>query len=284
MRASLSMFSRWTSESGVSRTTSASLRRSFNTTSAVRCAHLLMIRWDSTSLALSASSMRTPKMAPVEPVMPMMRRRIQVLRGRAAAVHSKRTKIGFMQARPFPFDLAWRARRKARSRLEQMAEPLQRDAALFRRRQIHLRELVAPMPGPTGVDDRPAVGVVADRLALGLDARIERSRPGIADDVDRARRIRAREERPDELLKIGHVDVVVDHDHIAPAIGADMAHGGDMAGLLGMAGIALIHRHGQEQPRIADLVRPDRGHPRHSRLLDALAQQGRAHHRAVATD
>src|SRR5262249_6683763 len=37
----------------------------------------------STSLALSASSIRTPKMAPVEPVMPMMRRRIQKSPARA---------------------------------------------------------------------------------------------------------------------------------------------------------------------------------------------------------
>src|SRR5262249_29140309 len=87
---------------------------------------------------------------------------------------------------------------------------------------------------------RPAVGEVADRLALGLDARIERGRPGVADNVDRARGVRARKHGPDQLFEIGHVDVVVDHDHIAPAIGADVAHGRDMAGLLGMTGIALV--------------------------------------------
>src|ERR1700732_1952150 len=39
--------------------------------SSVRCPHLLMIKWLSISVALSASSIRTPKMAPVDPVMPM---------------------------------------------------------------------------------------------------------------------------------------------------------------------------------------------------------------------
>ena len=45
-----------------------------------------------------------------------------------------------------------------------------------------------------------------------------------------------------------------------------------MAGLLGMAGIALVDGDGEQEPRIADLVRPGRRHPRHARLLDILAQ------------
>ena len=47
--------------------------------SRVRCAHLLMMRWDSTSACFNASKSRTPKTAPVEPVMPTMRRRIEFL-------------------------------------------------------------------------------------------------------------------------------------------------------------------------------------------------------------
>ena len=34
---------------------------------------------------------------------------------------------------------------------------------------------------------------------------------------------------------------------------------GDVAGLLGVAGIALLDRDGEQQPRVADLVRPGRG-------------------------
>src|SRR5262249_11891245 len=56
----------------------------------------------------------------------------------------------------------------ARSVLEQVPELRLRDAAFLRRGHVHLGKLVSPMPGPTGVDDRPAVGVIARRLALGL--------------------------------------------------------------------------------------------------------------------
>src|SRR3954467_11569790 len=167
---------------------------------------------------------------------------------------------------------------------EQMAEPLLREPALLRAGRAHLRELVAPVPGAAGVDDRPAVGEVAGRLALRLDAGIERRRPGVADDVDRGGGVRAREQGPYQLLEIGDVDVVVDHDHVSPAIGTDMAHGGDMAGLLGMAGIALVDRDREQEPRVADLVRPGGGDARHARLLDILAQQARADHGAIAAD
>src|SRR6476646_5924785 len=167
---------------------------------------------------------------------------------------------------------------------EQMAEPLLREPALFRAGRAHRRELVAPVPGAAGVDDRPAVGEVAGRLALRLDAGIERRRPGVADDVDRGGGVWAGDQGPYQLLEIGDVDVVVDHDHVSPAIGTDMAHGGDMAGLLGMAGIALVDRDREEEPRVADLVRPRRGDARHARLLDVLAQQAGADHRAIAAD
>src|SRR5437773_8837004 len=97
----------------------------------------------------------------------------------------------------------WHDRIKpARSVLEQVPKLRLDDAALLRRGHVHLGKLVAPMPGPAGIDDRPAVGVVAGRLALRLDARVERGRPGIADDVDRGRRIGAREHGPDQLFEL----------------------------------------------------------------------------------
>src|ERR1700692_4611784 len=170
------------------------------------------------------------------------------------------------------------------SALHQMPEFLQPDAPFLGRRHVDRRELIAPVPRPTGVDDGAAVGVIAGRLALGLDARIERRRPGVADDVDRGGGIRARDQRPDHLFQVRDVDVFVDHDHIAPAIGADVALRGDVAGLLAVARIALVHRDAEEQPRIADLVRPGRGDAGHAGLLDILAQQRRAHYGAVAAD
>src|SRR5262245_59855102 len=254
-----------------------------------------MMRWVSTSLPLSASSIRTPKMAPVEPVMPMMRRRIPLppswpdqwpcmtanARNPFGCKHISVVLPAWGEDRAKGLS---RISATTRSGLEQVAELLPRHAALFRRGHVHLGEFVAPVPGPAGIDDRPAVGGVADRLALGFDARIERGRPGVADDVDRGGGVRAREHGPDQLFEIGHIDVVVDHDHVAAAIGADVAHGRDMAGLLGMAGIALVDGDGEQEPRVTDLVRPGRRHPRHARLLDILAQQRRADHGAIATN
>src|SRR3954469_19850050 len=245
-----------------------------------------MMRWLSIPLSLSASSIRTPKMAPVDPVMPMMRRRITILalQSREPKRTSPRFRKGYQQMVALATIASGRPALSAESALEQMAEPLLRDPALLGAGRAHLRELVAPVPGAAGVDDRSAVGEVTGRLALGLDARIERRRPGVADDVDRGGRVRAREQGPHQLLEIGDVDVVVDHDHVSPAIGTDMAHGGDMAGLLGMAGIALVDRDREQQPRVADLMRPSRGDARHARLLDVLAQQAGSHHRAIAAD
>src|SRR5262249_12479214 len=72
---------------------------------------------------------------------------------------------------------------------QQIPESPPRLPRLLRRRRIHLGKPVAPVPGAAGVDDGAAVGEVAGRLALGLDARIERGRPRVVDDVDRGRRI-----------------------------------------------------------------------------------------------
>src|SRR5260370_172464 len=58
----------------------------------------------------------------------------------------------------------------------------------------------------------------------------------------------------------------------------------DMAGLLGMAGITLGDGNAEEEPRVADLMRPGRSHARHPRLGDALAQQSRAQHCAITAD
>ena len=78
--------------------------------------------------------------------------------------------------------------------------------------------------------------------------------------------------------------VVVGDDHVTPAIGADVALRGNVAGLLGMAGIPLLHRNSEQKPRIADFVRPRRGDAGHAGLFDFPAQQRRAHDGAPAAD
>src|SRR5262245_27779964 len=112
----------------------------------VRCAHLLMMRCDSTSVPFSASRKRTPKMAPVDPVIPMMRRRI-TSPFRAPAERRGAQDEGTKEWLPF-----W-------SILEQVPEFTDRQGLILRRRVVHLGELILPVERPAGVDHGAAVGV-----------------------------------------------------------------------------------------------------------------------------
>src|ERR1700694_5641965 len=117
--------------------------------------------------------------------------------------------------------------RRAETLFQPIPEPLPRQPRGLRRGSVDLGEFVAPVPRPAGVDDRPAVGEVALGLALRLDAWIERGAPGIVDDVDGGGGIGTRQHRPDQLLQVGYVDVVIGYDDVATRIGAGMAHGRD---------------------------------------------------------
>ena len=61
-----------------------------------------------------------------------------------------------------------------------------------------------------------------------------------------------------------------------------MAHRRDVAGLLGVAAIALLDGDAEEHARAADLMRPDRGHVGHAGRRDVLADQRRAGDGAIA--
>src|SRR5216684_9400643 len=96
-----------------------------------------------------------------------------------------------------------------------------RDALLLRAGANRLRELVAPLERPAGIDDYPAV--VA--LDVWPDRRIQRPAPGAFDDVERALRIRPRAHSPHHLVEVRHVDVLVHHDHDPAQVGPRPAHG-----------------------------------------------------------
>ena len=158
----------------------------------VRCAHLLMTRWVSMSVVLQRleephaedgagrSGHADDQASHCNPSMSA-----QHIIGDDGIPPSPRLIVDFGPPR----------------QAEQMAEFLHAPARLLLRgRGVDLRELVAPVERPAGVDDGAAVGEIAYRLALGLDARIERRRPGLADDLDRGRGVRTREQRPHHLL------------------------------------------------------------------------------------
>src|SRR5882757_3238580 len=140
----------------------------------LRCAHLLMLRCDSTPACFNASRKRTPKMAPVDPVMPTIMRRIENPRSTAKSnTLSAIAGTGHRRMVTEPLGLLLAA---SRSALEQVAELLHGDAAVLRRRHVHFGELVAPVERPAGVDDGTAVGVVADHTFFGVNPWIKRRR------------------------------------------------------------------------------------------------------------
>src|SRR5919204_6271838 len=88
---------------------------------------------------------------------------------------------------------------------DEPAPALERPPFCFRSRELRNGELVHPLPRARRVDDRAR----AEALAVRMDARIKGPRPRARDDVDRLRRLAARAHRPQHLLEIHHVDVVV---------------------------------------------------------------------------
>ena len=59
--------------------------------------------------------------------------------------------------------------------------------------------------------------------------------PGALDDVDRLLGIGPRAHRPDHVVQVGHVHVLVDDDDVAAEVGARVAHRRDVAGLARVA-------------------------------------------------
>src|SRR5579883_1005677 len=158
-----------------------------------------------------------------------------------------------------------------------------------------LRELVLPGEGPHGVEDRAAVGVILVVALVQRHARVEGRAPGAVHNLDVPGRIDARLHRPQHLLEVAGIDVLV-YDHHQPAVagdGVEAQHG--HAGLLGVAGVALPDGHHDEvaavDPHAGDvldagafqLVPQQRGLEVEAHLLGARPQRRHAHDDRVVT-
>src|SRR5207237_9629037 len=108
----------------------------------------------------------------------------------------------------------------------------------------------APLPRPRRVDDRER----AEALLVRVDARIERAAPRARDDVDRFRRLAAGAHRPEDLLEIHNVDVVVDDDGVATQVRAGMHARRRVTDLPRVTGVPLADLDRVEETRAADLV------------------------------
>src|SRR4029079_9501963 len=93
-------------------------------------------------------------------------------------------------------------------------------------------------------------------IVRAIGHRVERRRPAATQDLHALARIAARAHRPDHLVHIGGIDVVVHHHDEAIDIGAGVALRGDEAGLPGVAGILLLDRDGKPEPAASGGMRP----------------------------
>src|SRR3989442_1401835 len=81
---------------------------------------------------------------------------------------------------------------------------------------------------------------------------VERARPRAMDDVERALGVRPREKRPHDVVEVGHVHVVVHHDHDAAEVGAHAAHRGHVGSLTRVPRVALLDRDREEEAAAPD--------------------------------
>src|SRR5262249_227098 len=67
--------------------------------------------------------------------------------------------------------------------------------------------------------------------------------PPPLNNVDLIARIAARAHRPDHVVEVARIDVIIDHDGPAVVVGAGMAMRCHHAGLLGMPTVNPLHHH-----------------------------------------
>ncbi len=140
--------------------------------------------------------------------------------------------------------------------IKQPAEPFAGLARHLCARRIAGRKLVAPMVWLASIYDGDGMGHVAGGAALGRQAGVGGRIPGAFDELDRFLGVGAGEHRPQQVLEIGDVDILIDHDDVFRRVGGGAALRGDVAGLHRMTGIFLPDRDTVQHARAADLVAP----------------------------
>src|SRR4030095_6533810 len=114
-------------------------------------------------------------------------------------------------------------------------------------------------------------GASAEAFFVRAYHRIERAAPGAADKIYVVRRIRPRAHRPQHVVHVVGIDVVIDDDDVASEICAGATLGGDDAGLLGVARIALLDRH---RGKKSALKTSDAANIRHAAFFSIAPDKG----------
>src|SRR4029077_4679052 len=105
----------------------------------------------------------------------------------------------------------------------------------------------------TSVDDDAGIALVIDVV---IAHRIERRAPAAMDDIDLNTRIAAGAHRPDDVVDVGRIDVLIHDNGPTITVGAGMAMWGAHAGLLGVPAVKLLDGDGQHETATSGFVRP----------------------------
>ena len=100
------------------------------------------------------------------------------------------------------------------------------------------RKSFAPLKRPAGVDDHAR----AEALSFSRNDRIERAAPAASKNFRRIYRIGPAAHRPEHIVDVVGVDIVVDDNDVSAQIRCALALAGNKASLARMSGITLANR------------------------------------------
>src|SRR5262245_52765740 len=121
------------------------------------------------------------------------------------------------------------------------------DLTLLRAENITFRKLIAPGEWPASIDQHTTDSQVAGLPPSRRKPRIEIRGPGVANNIDRSRRVDSRTHRPQDLVEIGRIDVLIHSDIVSLHVALAEA-GGRNERLLGMPGVTLAQSDDRDEP------------------------------------
>src|SRR5262245_11633266 len=105
-----------------------------------------------------------------------------------------------------------------------------------------LGKVFQPAKWPAGVDDGAGIGKISLLASLRRNPWIDGAAPAPAHDFDRCFRIASGSDRPENISRIGGIDIVVNDDYEASQKSAFPSTQGDMSRLARVAAVALPQR------------------------------------------
>src|SRR5262245_60242578 len=191
----------------------------------------------------------------------------------ASSSSAERKIINNIKPSPFVLSLVEGLPKSFFSNLLENLFPLRAHASLHLRIALDdRREFVLPFEGAYGFEHQTAV----EAGFLARNDWVERAAPATPQEIDRRLGIAARAQRPNDLLEIKRIDVVVNDDAVAPQVSAGSDVGCEQCGLLRVTGIHLLDRDDGQHDTGADFVTAHSWIAGHDSNFESVPHQGRS--------